>query len=258
MGKVLDTTGDIGSILGVWAHPDDEAWLSAGLMMRALAADRPVTCVTATKGEAGFPDDDPRPAEERASIRESEMKASLEVMGVTDHRWLGYGDGRCSQVPDDEAIDRLADIITELRPDAVLSFGPDGNTGHSDHISTCRWATRAVELVNLAGTRLLYATKTRPWTERFYAAIDVSTVMMVDDLEVETVEESELDVWFTCDDDLVARKVAALRAQASQIEGFVEGLGVPGFSALVREEFFREPRHADVDLMERARHLGKP
>ena len=67
---------DLGSILGIWAHPDDEAWLSAGLMMQAIAAGHRVTCVTATKGEAGFPADDPRSVAERMAIRESEL-ASL-------------------------------------------------------------------------------------------------------------------------------------------------------------------------------------
>ena len=60
----VDTVGDLGDILGVWAHPDDEVWLSAGLMMRTIDDGHHVTCVTATKGEAGFPDDDPRPENE--------------------------------------------------------------------------------------------------------------------------------------------------------------------------------------------------
>src|SRR5690349_389698 len=29
-----DTTGELGDLLGIWAHPDDEAYLSAGLMMK--------------------------------------------------------------------------------------------------------------------------------------------------------------------------------------------------------------------------------
>jgi LmbE family N-acetylglucosaminyl deacetylase len=49
-----DTTGDLGTVLGVWGHPDDEAYLSAGLMMRALTNGHRVVCVTATRGEAGF------------------------------------------------------------------------------------------------------------------------------------------------------------------------------------------------------------
>ena len=52
---------DLGTVLGVWAHPDDETWLSAGLMARAVDQGRRVVCVTATRGEAGFPADDTRP-----------------------------------------------------------------------------------------------------------------------------------------------------------------------------------------------------
>lgn len=99
-----DTIGDIGSILGVWAHPDDEAWLSAGLMARAVDAGRRVLCVTATAGEAGFPDDDARTVEARQAVRRAEMAASLAEVGVTEHQWLGYRDGDCDEVPDDEAV----------------------------------------------------------------------------------------------------------------------------------------------------------
>ncbi|HYP61015.1 MAG TPA: PIG-L family deacetylase, partial [Thermomicrobiales bacterium] len=99
-----DTIGDLGSILGVWAHPDDEAWLSAGLMARAVDAGRRVVCVTATAGEAGFPDGDPRPNVERMAIRRAEMAASLGEVGVTEHHWLGYRDGHCDEIADEEAV----------------------------------------------------------------------------------------------------------------------------------------------------------
>ena len=71
---------ELGSVLGVWGHPDDEAYLSAGLMMGAVVSGRKVTCVTATRGEAGFPDDDPRPLAERAAVREAELDACLEYL----------------------------------------------------------------------------------------------------------------------------------------------------------------------------------
>src|SRR6476659_3690560 len=98
-----DTTGELGTILGVWGHPDDEAYLAAGLMVAAGAAGRRVVCVTATQGEAGFPADDPRPVEERKLLRQQELAASLGVLGVTEHSWLGYADGRCAEVPDAQA-----------------------------------------------------------------------------------------------------------------------------------------------------------
>ena len=46
----------LGTILGVWAHPDDETWLSAVHMMRAVRAGDRVVCVTATRGELGSTD----------------------------------------------------------------------------------------------------------------------------------------------------------------------------------------------------------
>ena len=157
---VPDTIGDLGSILGVWAHPDDEAWLSAGLMAQAVDAGRRVVCVTATAGEAGFPDDDPRPEEERMAIRRAEMAASLGEVGVTEHHWLGYRDGHCDEVPDEEAVEIIAGLIADVQPDVLLTFGPDGGTGHVDHIAVCRWSTMACAR-SATAPRLLYATKSR-------------------------------------------------------------------------------------------------
>jgi LmbE family N-acetylglucosaminyl deacetylase len=248
---------DLGDILGVWAHPDDEAWLSAGLMMTAVAAGRRVACLTATRGEAGFPDDDPRSPEQRAAIREAEMAQSLSIMGVTQHRYLGYGDGHCSQVPDAEAVETVAALIEEMRPSAVLTFGPDGGTGHFDHVAVCRWATEAVERTALPNVRLMYMTKTTTWTDEFFTGIDPSTVMMIEDMEIESVDESELAVWYACEGDVLERKLAAMRAQASQIEPFVEMVGVDRFRALLREEFFRAPRPGDAEILDRMTQLSR-
>jgi LmbE family N-acetylglucosaminyl deacetylase len=246
-----DTSGDLGNILGIWAHPDDEAWLSAGLMMKAVGLGRAVTCVTATKGEAGFPADDPRSISERMAVRETELANCLALLGVTNHRWLGYRDGECAQVPDEDATATLAALISELRPDTVLTFGPDGATGHPDHVAVCRWTTAAVQDAGLADVRLMYATKTRRWVDEFFAGVDPASVMMVEDMELEVCDESDLSVWFSCDDDLLPRKVAALRAQESQIESFVQSMGLDVFAAGVREEFFRLPWPTDPELIER-------
>ena len=78
---------------------------------------------------------------------------------------------------------------------------------------------------------------------------DRSLITMVEDLEPESIEDDDLAVWFTCDDDLTTRKVAALRAQASQVEPVVDLLGLDVFTAFVREEFFRDPRPGDHEIM---------
>jgi LmbE family N-acetylglucosaminyl deacetylase len=88
-----------GTMLGVWAHPDDEAFLTGGLMAEAVRNGRRVVLLTATKGELGIQDPDRWPPEKLPEIREAELKASLAFLGVKEHHWLGYPDGGCPQVP---------------------------------------------------------------------------------------------------------------------------------------------------------------
>src|SRR3990170_4015266 len=54
---------ELGTILGVWAHPDDETYLTAGLMARAVRNGSRVVCITATRGEGGSMDEEGWPPE---------------------------------------------------------------------------------------------------------------------------------------------------------------------------------------------------
>lgn len=239
---------DLGTILGVWAHPDDEAWLSAGLMATATDDDRRVVCVTATKGEAGFPDGDTRSIVERKALRASECATCLKVLGVTEHHWFDYPDGGCRRVEPAEPVAKLTALIEEVQPDTVLTFGPDGMTGHDDHIAVSRWTTQALRQAPAWTTdapspaRLLYATKTADWNRRFSASIDPAKVMMIEGMEPPGVEAEALAVSFRAEGQLLDRKLQALRAQASQIEPLYEMVGELAFGELIAEEFFRNAR----------------
>jgi LmbE family N-acetylglucosaminyl deacetylase len=235
---------DIGSILAVFAHPDDEAYLAGALMAVAADAGRRVVCVTATRGELGFPDDDPRSIDERKAIREAELAACLEVLGVEEHRWLDYPDGGCAVLPLGEPVARLRAVVEEVRPDSVLTFGPDGGTFHDDHITVSRWTTLACREVD-GPHQLLFATNTPDWAEQFNALVPLEEIMMIPGVEPPTTPFEDLALYFNADDELADRKVRALRAQASQVEPLVELAGVEGYRELVREEFFRAPTPGD-------------
>ncbi len=135
---------DLGTVLGLWAHPDDEAYGTAGIMAAAVDAGQRVVVVTATYGEQGFPASDARSLAERKAIRSAELIDCLRILGVTEHRYLDYPDGGCKDLPDEAGAAALGAVIAEVRPDTILTFGPDGGTGHPDHIAVCRWATLAV------------------------------------------------------------------------------------------------------------------
>ena len=230
--------GDVGTLLAVFAHPDDEAYLAGGLMAVAADTGRRVVCVTATKGEAGFPDDDPRSPQDRATVREIELAACLEVLGVGEHHWLGHPDGECDAVDDEGPVDVLAALIDDIAPDTVVTFGPDGQTYHPDHISVSRWTTKAVRKA-APEVDLFYAVMTPEWVEMLTRYIDPDMVMMIPGVPIPTVPAEELDLWFVCDAALANRKAAALAAQESQTAGFIEMAGLEVFVGLVRDEMFR-------------------
>jgi LmbE family N-acetylglucosaminyl deacetylase len=232
------TTTDLGTILGVWAHPDDEAYLTGGLMALARQAGQRVVVATATRGEAGTSDPDMWPPRRLARVRETELRASLAALGVTDHHFLGYVDGTLPDEDLDEAIARVAELVTAVRPDTIITFGPDGLTGHADHRRVSTWTTVARELV-APDARLLYATTTAPFVERWQHLHDRFDIYMDPDLPVRTSPD-QVALEVVLDGALADRKLVALRAQASQTADLIAAVGEHVYRAWTSTETFRE------------------
>ena len=112
-------------------------------MARTIRSGGRVACRHATRGERGTDDPHAWPPDRLAPHRAAELAASLALLGVVDHAYLGYRDGECAQVPLAEVVPPLVDLIRRVRPDYVVTFGPDGITGHPDHIAVSRWVTAA-------------------------------------------------------------------------------------------------------------------
>ena len=231
---------DLGTTLAVWAHPDDETYLAGGLLAALREAGQRVVCVTATRGEAGNGLDAGGTQADRSSLartRTTELNGALEVLGVVEHRWLDYQDTRCMDVDVEEPVDRLLRILTEVRPDTVVSFGPDGFTGHRDHRAVAHWAQLAVERCR-PSPRLLQAVATqrdldagRDVDERFDVYAEGSPP---------AVDEEDLAVRLVLEGQERTRKVAALRRQSSQTAELVAAIGIERFSRWVSTESFRE------------------
>jgi LmbE family N-acetylglucosaminyl deacetylase len=219
----ITDTRDLGTVLGIWAHPDDEAFLSGGMMAAARDAGQRVVCVTATLGEHGTPDPQRWPPERLAAVRAHELRASLAVLGVTEHHLLGITDGSCAAQPHDAVVRHLARIVDDVAPDTIVTFGPDGLTGHEDHQTVSAWAT-AAHAAAAPDARLLYATTTDTFVERWEPHRDAFAVFLADGLPLRT-PASALAVDFALDPHLADRKLVALRAQASQTGGLVAAIG---------------------------------
>jgi LmbE family N-acetylglucosaminyl deacetylase len=223
--RLIRTAADaaeLGTILGVWAHPDDEAYLSAALMALAVEAGSRVSCVTATKGEQGTDDPERWPPARLAPIRADEMAASLAALGVDEHHWLGYRDGGCATVDHRRAVELLVVVIDEVEPDTIVTFGPDGFTGHADHIAVGRWVMEARTLSSGRPT-VLWPTAPRSWVERHRALHDLIPVF--GDAGPPTTPDDQVTHLIDPPASVVDRKMAALRAQRSQTRPLIEAVG---------------------------------
>ncbi len=222
MFPITDVT-QLGTVLGIWAHPDDEAFLSAGLMAAARDAGQRVVCVTATLGEHGTDDPGGWPPTRMARVREREWHASLAALGVTEHHLLGLTDGTCASAPHERIVAHLARIIRVVAPDTIVTFGPDGMTGHEDPPTVPAWASDA-HAVAAPEARLLYATTTEDFVRDWEPHRDTFNVFLADGLPLRT-PAAELAVQLRLDAAAVDRKIVALRAQASQTTGLFAALG---------------------------------
>lgn len=221
-----DTLVPARRLLGVWAHPDDETYLSGALMHRVIEAGGAVTVVSATRGELGGGPDVAGAALGRR--REAELRAAMAALGVDDVRVLDQPDGGCADVDVTVAAASIRRLIDEVRPDLVVTFGPDGITGHADHQAVSSWVTSAVSSCRADGVpdapRLLHATMTHEFVVRHRR--DYAVVPLTVAGDPRSVAESELALRVVPTVSERKAKRAALSAHASQIGALVDLVGM--------------------------------
>lgn len=227
-------------LLLVHAHPDDETLSTGGTIARYAAAGVHVTLVTCTLGEEGevIPASLRQlavgAADQLGGYRVGELRAACAALGVSDHRFLGgMGRWRDSGMMGTEANHHprafvagqlaeqaaaLTDVLDEVRPQIVITYGPDGGYGHPDHIRA-----HEVTMAACAGRaeveRLYYTAASADATER-----GVVELSRVDDLpfrlpvpgELALTPDSRITTTVPVSDVLPA-KVQALRAHATQV-----------------------------------------
>jgi LmbE family N-acetylglucosaminyl deacetylase len=136
-------------LMAILAHPDDESLGVGGTLAKYASEGVEISLVTATRGQSGRyhgsrdPGRHPGP-EELGRIREAELRAAAAVLGVQHLALLDYHDQALDRAGPADAVPRLVAELRRVRPDVVLTFGPDGAYGHPDHIAICQYTTAAV------------------------------------------------------------------------------------------------------------------
>lgn len=162
-------------VVAVHAHPDDEAIATGGALFQLARRGADVTVVTCTLGEEGevigstWAGLVASESDQLGGFRTAELAASLSILGVRGIYLGGAGRFRDSGMVGSPAhanprafvnsgtlaVDLLADVLADIRPHLVITYGPDGGYGHPDHIHAHEITHAAAARV--AVPRLLWA-----------------------------------------------------------------------------------------------------
>lgn len=219
----LNDIKKLGVIMSVWAHPDDESYLAAGIMAAAVNNGQKVICVTATKGEAGSQDLSNWPPETLGEVRAQELRRALDEIGVLYHHWLGYSDGLCDRVKEKEAVNQLIKLINMYNPQSILTFGPDGITGHTDHKTVSRWVDKATK--NLRDIKVYHAVVTFRQYNDYLKRIDQELNIFFNVKDPVLVEDKDCAIKFDLPPSICEKKCNAVAAMPSQTEIFFRLFG---------------------------------
>ena len=227
----------LGTILSIWAHPDDETFTCGGIMAAAIKNGQRVVCITATRGEAGVRDERRWPARQLADIRTAELQSALKILGVTEHHWLDYKDGGCAEVSETEASERLARYLEIYKPDTILTFGPDGFTGHEDHKAVYRWARKASAQCQKE-VAIYCAVERQSAYDKYLKKADEHLKIYFNIDKPPIKERNECDIYYDLTPEICRLKCRALRAMPSQTEALTSLFTTEEFEDIFCSEAF--------------------
>ena len=229
----------------VHAHPDDETINNGITMSHYVEKGHHVTLVTCTRGEEGevlIPELAHLASDKQDRLgehREGELASAMEILGVEDFRFLGtpkrrYRDSGMMGTPPNErsesfwkselelASEDLAEVMLEIRPHVLITYDEFGGYGHPDHIKANQIAMRAAEKI-----RDRWQVQKIYWNTIPISIIEQGVEAMKDSgsqfFGVDKAEDfpfakpDSLVTSVITDESLVDRKMAAMRAHATQI-----------------------------------------
>ena len=260
------------TFLCVHAHTDDEA-SSTGGVLRVLADQGVRTVlVTCTNGEYGDAPDGTKPdapghdPDGVAAVRETELDEAVRVLGISRLVRLGYRDSGMKgwpqnhhpaafwSAPLDEVAARVAAVLTEERPQVVMTYNENGFYGHPDHVQAHRVTLRALEMIDYEPTVYFNAIPDsvmvrmrERWAEEDRRRAEAEGRAHVPDPEEEAMDLGTPDDEIAAAIDVssaVAAKRAALAAHASQIaDSFWLAMSEEEFARAMSTEWFVRARN---------------
>lgn len=194
-------------LMAIFAHPDDEMAIG-GTLAKYAAENSEVMLVCGTRGEVGEISDAALATPENlGEVRQKELEAACDVLGIQHLEFLGHRDSGMDGTPENKdpralvqadpklVVGQIVSLVRRFRPDIVITFEPFGWYGHPDHMAISRWTTEAMDVV---GDDSVYQDMLPAWQpERFYYAVIPFTKfeqMVQAAIDAGIIEENSLNV----------------------------------------------------------------
>ena len=250
-------------VLGLFAHPDDETFFAGGTLATYRERGCPVRLVTLTAGEAGAVGysaaraaaDDPDPDRIEAASRAGLVRyaAACKALGVTDFgpaqpgRWRDLGTeaqaGTVAAAPFGDVVRAVRDVLSQTRPDVVVTVSPDGVTGHPDHIrvrealdgalDALRFAAGAVPVTLASYVRLRDVRAATKLLGRLTAARPIGGGGVRGVVDETTGNDVSAEKMTGVETVVVRLSPAAVMAKRAALDVYHHGLGTQPLDALV-------------------------
>ncbi|MDQ3997362.1 MAG: PIG-L family deacetylase [Gemmatimonadota bacterium] len=182
-------------VAAIFAHPDDESFSIGGTIARYAKLGVRWHLFCATDGDAGRTSAVPVASRaELGALRRNELIAAARLLGVRGQIVArGYPDGALAQVEADRLVGDVVAFLRDVKPDLVITFGPEGApNAHRDHRAISRAATAAFHLAASptayadqqqsahAAARLYYVTWPPPGVGSPYTVYGVPATARID------------------------------------------------------------------------------
>lgn len=244
VGELIDRLGNQRpTVLAVFAHPDDESFLTGGLLADVARRGGKVVVASATAGEHGADDPDEWPPTALAAHREGELRAAMSTLGGERPLMLGVVDGTCDRIDGHMGGRIIGRVVDQVRPDLVLTFDDDGVTGHPDHQAVGRWTRNA--MASRVGVPVISTVAATAWPEDCIEALHTIDAFLPGHPDRSRQPDMVVDL----DGDLVDAKLAALACHESQMPRVAEALGPEGWRVLASVEAYRAVNAAAAQML---------
>jgi len=209
------------NLVCVFAHPDDESFGPGGTIAK-FSKKYNVYILSATKGDAG---QSSIRSKNLGEVRSEELKKAAKILGVKKVYFLGFKDGTLNNNIYHKLASKIEEKLKILKPEIVLTFEPQGISGHIDHITISMVTMFAVQKLKFIKEVWQHC---RPQGyDKFIKNYFIYFPKGYKKSQIQKVVKTN-DVW--------EKKLEAMRAHKSQAADFERVLKIQ--SKLPKEEYF--------------------